>query len=374
MVTETLVALDGHIVTEGPLTLIIDDIEEVTEYDKPVEVKVTISNKGNWPLTVQLQIAGLVDEWYTVGKTEKKLQVEAGKKASVIFHIAAGKGALSALYPVHVYATVQYQANKTTTIPCKIERLHAVQIFKSNFPREHKKQIRDLSPMTHSLCDEEQATRNATQDSCKVPFQQEELRHRARHIIKSQSPSNKNEFVFKLKDCTAAVVLGKNGLIDSAIAFGQDERNVVFDGLNIWIMGHKVGQQQSSLSIQKVNVKEVLLEPSISVEPAKLIIEHRLLLGQEEFDLTAQIWKQEAGLRIKLQCPKRITDIAIGQADQKAPRIYYGHGYCIVEPQSFTANFGGYNLSTSHVGFDFEKGISLLMACDNPPDLSLIHI
>jgi len=73
-------------------------------------------------------------------------------------------------------------------------------------------------------------------------------------------------------------------------------------------------------------------------------------------------------LRIKLQCPKRITDISVGQADQKASRVYYGHGYCIVQPKAFNANFGGYNLSTSHVGFDFAKDISLLIACDNPPD------
>ncbi|GAI87198.1 unnamed protein product, partial [marine sediment metagenome] len=100
----------------------------------------------------------------------------------------------------------------------------------------------------------------------------------------------------------------------------------------------------------------------------KLRIENRLSLADEEFNLTAEVWKEKGGLRIKLKCPKRITDIALGQADQKAPRVYYGHGYCIVEPETFRANFGGHNLSTSHVGFEFEKGISLLTACDNPPD------
>jgi hypothetical protein len=113
--------------------------------------------------------------------------------------------------------------------------------------------------------------------------------------------------------------------------------------------------------VRKVNTKRDWLT-------GKLSIKHHLSLADEEFDLTAEVWKDKSGLRIRLKCPKRITDIALEQADQKAPRVYYGHGYCIVEPETFRATFGGHNLSTSHVGFDFEKGISLLTACDNPPD------
>ncbi|UCE50380.1 MAG: hypothetical protein JSW47_09485, partial [Phycisphaerales bacterium] len=79
-------------------------------------------------------------------------------------------------------------------------------------------------------------------------------------------------------------------------------------------------------------------------------------------------WSEKGGLRIKVACPKRIADFNIGPADQKASRVYYGHGYCIVEPKAFRAGFGGHNLSTSHVGFDFEDGLSLLVASDNPPD------
>ncbi|MGB2822065.1 MAG: hypothetical protein WBF17_13865, partial [Phycisphaerae bacterium] len=74
------------------------------------------------------------------------------------------------------------------------------------------------------------------------------------------------------------------------------------------------------------------------------------------------------GLRIRFDCPKRITDLSLGPADQKAQRVYYGHGYCIDEPEAFRAGFGGHNLSTSHVGFDFANGVSLLTASNHPPD------
>jgi len=514
LAAETVVAFNGHIVTKGPLKLTIDDIEDVTEYDRPRDVKVTVRNNGESPLKVQLRMSGLVDEWYAVGETQKRFVVASGEEAKLTFRIAAGKGAYSALYPVHVYATFQHRGRAVTA--------HAVQIFKSNFKKkvrssakppelpvnivptqralplwllrthrvawcyydkplvympvgwegsspessanfsklsvtrgttkhaiqmhppwkpgggtiyaEYLLKLPDVTPLklvfanairNHTATEppsdgvtfrvwagdeklferhtdskiwvDGQADlskfagkeillrleshpgpkRDTTCDSSywgepmivagTLPAQltdsgREELRSRARSIVKSQKKSAKNEFVFKLEDdYAAAIVLGRNGLADSAIAFGRGTRCVVFDGLQVSVLRHKAGAQPSQLIVRKVDTKKDRLF-------GKLSINHHLSLADEDFVLTAEVWKDESGLRIRLKCPKRITDIALGQADQKAPRVYYGHGYCIVEPETFRANFGGHNLSTSHVGFDFDKGISLLTACDNPPD------
>ncbi len=510
----TAAAFNGHIVTEGPLKLTIDDIEDVTEYDRPQDVKVTVRNNGESPLKVQLRMSGLVDEWYAVGETEKRFVVASGKEAKLTFRIAAGKGAYSALYPVHIYTTFQRQGQTVTA--------HAIQIFKSNFKKavrsstepveilmnivptqgtlplwllrthrvawryydkplvympvgwqgsstessatlsnlsvtrgttkhatqmhppwkpdggtiyaEYLLKLPDVTPLklvfanairNHTATEppsdgvtfrvwagdeklferytdskiwvDGQADlskfagkkillrleshpgpkRDTTCDSSywgepmviagTLPpqltnIQREELRSRARKLIESQKEAGRNEFVFKLEDnYAAAIVLGRNGLADSAIAFGKGTRCVVFDGLQVSVLRHKVGAQPSQLIVRKVDTKKDRLFE-------KLSIKHHLSLADEEFDLTTEVWKDESGLRIRLKCPKRITDIALGQADQKAPRVYYGHGYCIVEPETFRATFGGHNLSTSHVGFDFDKGISLLTACDNPPD------
>ena len=535
----TASAFNGHIVNEGPLKLSVGDIEDVTEYDRPREVKVTVRNNETLNLDVHLQMAGLVDEWYAVGPTRKHLSVGPGKEAETTFRIAAGKGAFSALYPIHVYATFQHGGQEVTA--------HAVQIFKTNFKKavtsslqpsempvgppvnivpadgalplwllrthrvawrfydkplvymsvgwqgssaqsaanlaysrvirgpakdaivmhppwrpaggtifaEYLLKLPDVMPIKlvfanairdHTASEPasdgvtfrvwagddklfERHTdskkwvdgqvdlskfagkkillrleshpgprRDTTCDSSywgeplvvagAVPApltdsEREKLRSRARDIVKSQRQSGRNEFVFSLRSpkdnleegYLAALVLGKSGLADSAIAFGKGGRCVVFDGLQISVLRHKVGAGPSPIIVRKVNAKRDGLF-------GKLTIEHRLLLGDEEFDLIADVWKDKGGLRIRLgtpfrnvlqngnplKCPKRITDIALGQADQKAPRVYYGHGYCIIEPETFRANFGGHNLSTSHVGFDFQKGISLLVACDNPPD------
>ena len=514
LAASTAVAFNGHIVTQGPLKLTIGNIEDVTEYNKPRDVKVKVKNNGDSPLQVRLRMADLVDEWYAVGETEKRLAVAPGTEAEATFRIAAGKGAFSALYPVHVYATFKHQEQTVTA--------HAVQIFQSNFEKairssqephempvnivpancalplcqlqshrvtwcyydkplvympvgwkgsssessatfsnlsvsrggtknaihmhppwkpkggtifaEYLLKLPDITPLkltfANAIRDHTEAEppsdgvtfrvwagneklferhtdskiwlegqadlskfagkkillrleshpgpkRDTTCDSSywgepmvvagtlppqPTEVQREELRKRARSIVKSQKVSSDNEFVFKLEDnYVAAIVLGNKGLADSAIAFGDDARCVVFDGLHTSVLRHKVGRGPSLLTVRKVETKKDRLS-------GKLTIKHYLSLADEEFDLTAELWQDKTSLRIKLKCPKRITDIALGQADQKAPRVYYGHGYCIVEPKAFRADFGGHNLSTSHVGFDFEKGISLLTACDNPPD------
>jgi hypothetical protein len=157
-----------------------------------------------------------------------------------------------------------------------------------------------------------------------------------------------------------AIVRGDAGLFDAAIAVGNQNACVVFDGLRIAVLGYPVRSGPSVVTLAG--------DSNWAVDDRGLTVTQPLELAGERFDLAVRLWPEGSGLRIKVDCPKRITDFALGPADQKAPRVYYGHGYCIVEPQAFRADFGGHNLSTSHVGFDFDSGLSLLVACDYPPD------
>jgi hypothetical protein len=161
-------------------------------------------------------------------------------------------------------------------------------------------------------------------------------------------------------DYRAAIVRGDAGLLDAAIALGNKDTCVVFDGLRVSVLGYEVGSGASVVVPAGDSVW--------TVDDRGLSVAQPLELAGDRFDLAMRIWPEGSGLRIKVDCPKRITDFALGSADQKAPRVYYGHGYCIVEPQAFRADFGGHNLSSSHVGFDFDGGLSLLVATDHPPD------
>jgi hypothetical protein len=508
-------AFNGHIVTEGPLKIIIGDVQSPTEYEKPVPIPVTVQNLGDTALAVQLRVADLVDEWYAIGPTQKQLNVQPGKKQTATFQIAAGQGAFSALYPVHIYATTKYKR--------KTLNAHAVQIFESKFQKttssteqpskelpanivpaqgvlpltslkihriawsyydkplhylpigwqgsdpqssasfnlqnttrgatkysihmhppwqggggtifaEYKLKLPNTTPITLSFANAirdhtaseppsdgvtfrvwtdkqklfERHTdcktwvpgrvdlsafankeillrleshpgpkRNTTCDSSfwaepvitagnpplqLTPTQRETLRQRARSLVQNPNQTARIEHSFKLDDgYTALLIPGPNGVFDGVLAFGKDTRCVTFDGLNVSLLGQKIGQGPSPVIVRRVRTTK-------SNTSGKIQITHRLTFKGDEFDVTATIWKEQSGLRIQLDCPKRITDFSLAPADQKAPRVYYGHGYCIEEPQAFRAGFGGHNLSTSHVGFDFEKGISLLVATDHPPD------
>ncbi|NOZ22925.1 MAG: hypothetical protein GXP25_17750 [Planctomycetes bacterium] len=510
----TVDAFNGHTTTEGPLTLTIGEVEEVTEYDTPQEVDVSLKNNSDFPLKIQLQMRGLVDEWRAVGNVEATVDLKPNEESKTTFSIAAGEGACSALYPVHVYAHFQYDGKKVTA--------HAVQIFKSSFARDvassakpGKLQVNVVpshgalplyplrtqrvawcyydkplvympigwqgsAPKSRANFARRPLTRGATKPAIQMhpPWQpgggtifveyrvklpeekpikllfanairdsaptepksdgvtfrvwagdkklferhtdskiwldgeadlskfagkeillrleshpgpkrnttcdssywgepvvvagepppqltegeRAKLCDRARKAIAAREGANKDELVFKLDDgYTAAIVLGKNGLADAAIAFGKGDRSVVFDGLRVSVLQHKVGQWPSQIALREVKIEKDWLF-------GKTKIKHRVQLGDDQFDVTAEVWKEKAGLRIKVTSPKRITDLALGPADRKAPRVYYGHGYCIIEPQAFSAGFGGHNLATSHVGFEFDNGVSLLTACDSPPD------
>jgi len=503
-------AFDGHSVTEGPLVLSIAEPADVTQINQPVEVAVTLENTGSAPLEVNVRIADLVDEWRAIGEASRHVRIDARARAQMMFQIAASPGALSALYPIHVYAS--FRSGRQDRVA------HAVRIFESDFekpvvssPRapdlpvnilsahgalplwslrtyrvawqffdkplaympvgwqgsssessaflgispvargttkqaitthppwkptggtvfiEYRVQLPDTTPLTlafaNAIRDNTAAeppsdgvtfrvwvgdqklferhtdskqwlegtadlsayhgrtvllrleshpgpSRNTTCDSSywgepvlvagKLPTpaseaEKQERRNAARSLVRTGEGEGT---LFSLEDgYRVAVLPGDAGLFDGAVAIGNADACVVFDGLRVSVLGHAVGSGPSAVSMEgRTNWTD---------DGRGLTVTQPLQLAGELFNLTTRIWPEGSGLRIKVDCPKRITDFALGPADQKAPRVYYGHGYCIVEPQAFQAGFGGHNLSTSHVGFDFDEGLSLLVACDHPPD------
>jgi hypothetical protein len=222
--------------------------------------------------------------------------------------------------------------------------------------------------------------RNTTCDSCywgdpvviagtpAKPLTAEErqaLRTRVRAALADDGKSSQGMFAFDLQsDCRAALALGRHGLADGVIAFGSPERSVSFDGLDISIHEQRVGRWPTALVTEKVDTHVD--------DQGCLEITHHLLRNDETFPVHIRVWAEPPGLRIHVNSNHRITDLAFGPADDQAPRVYYGHGFCVVEPEAFRAGGGGHNLATSHVGFDFRNGVSLLMACDTPPDHLLV--
>lgn len=188
-----------------------------------------------------------------------------------------------------------------------------------------------------------------------------QLVEKAAAALASGQSDGKSVLVFSLAGGARAVVgLGRFGLADGVLGFGQGDRRVMFDGLRIAILNQQLGAGASAVLAKGLQATQDA--------SGRVRIVQAMSTSDAPFDLTTELWTEQAGLRIKVTCPERITDLALGPADQQAPRVYYGHGYCITEPEAFRASGGGHNLATSHVGFDFQSGLSLLMASDTPPD------
>jgi len=509
-------AYNGHKTTLGPVGLEIGEVATIAEYGKPAPVAVTVRNSGDQPLAVELEMTGLVDQWRAVGETTRKLELPAKGEQAVTFQIAAGEGAYSAHYPVHVTARFEWEGKRQT--------LHAVQIFEPQFQRRevssaeptpmevlsvpakgalslfatdrqrvawryydgplvYKRQgwqgsdpksrasfvrrggvvrgmsrnaivmhppwvpgggtifadylvelpkqsrplkltfanaIRDSSaaepvsdgvtfrvwagdeklferhtdsktwvegeadlrkhagqrillrleshpgPAKSTTCDSSywaEPTIVAGPHTRLLSLPERKSLHAAARAALARGSSKGGEIVWRLGDgpdaCLAAIVPSPNGMLDGAIAVGQGDRCVVFDGLRLTIDGRAVHHVFPTCALSAGGFRDG--------GNGYARFEYGDPTGSGDH-LHITFRARGGGLRIEAKAKPRITDIALGPADQAAPRVYYGHGYVIEQPKPFRAGFGGHNLSTSHVGFDFEQGVSLVQAVDSPPD------
>jgi hypothetical protein len=168
-------------------------------------------------------------------------------------------------------------------------------------------------------------------------------------------------FVFPLDGNTrAALALGPNGLADGALAFAAAGHAAVFQGISIGLEEQPVGEWPSGLVTDELKTTRDAA--------GRLCVHQRLRLNDRPLELTARVWREGPGLRVKFTSTGRITDLALGAADRTAPTVYFGHGYVIRQPEAFRMAGGGHGLASSHVGFDFDGGLSLLVASDTPPD------
>lgn len=181
--------------------------------------------------------------------------------------------------------------------------------------------------------------------------------------VKSGKSSSENSKIYKL-DSGLNIVLtpGLYGLADGVIGFGDKESQVQYDGLRVSVDGESLGHSPSMIRAGKCIWNEKQNSWELPIQS-----------GTKKFKLLFRMKEEKDALRIAVETEKpdddiSITEIAFGPASKHAPRVYFGHGFCVSEPKRFSVSNGGHVLSTSHVGFDFENGLSLLMASTFPPD------
>ena len=514
---QTVLAFNGHTVTEPPLTISIDHVDTISQTNTPIQVTVNITNTANTEISAQIQLSGLLEEMEAIGESDKKITIPSNNATSCTFTIQCSNKAYSALYPIHIFAEFE-NSNHTP------KQIHAVRIIETQFSNNHNQisnnsnstislpfhgsaslldinksqvqyqyfnkpinnmplgwkgsdpqsgtfiaiyntsrpdfrrslaihppwkngigtaflkyfinlpetkpiklsfanAIRDNSPtepasdgvtfrvwvnnqaifdkhtdsktwQDHTIDLSSFAGQNITlkleshpgpahNTTCDTSYWAQPIittgpapkinstaewsaqRKLAADIIQHQNTTTKNTLAIPLKNNhLAAIVLGPNGIADASIAIGQPGKHVIFNGFNLEILNQKIASAHSGIRVTGIET---------TTENNTCIITHAISLNDLTTKLIAKITPSGSGLKISFYCPERLTDISLGTANQTADRIYYGHGYCIENPQPFQAGFGGHNLSTSHVGFDFSSGISLLTATDNPPDMLIVN-
>jgi hypothetical protein len=197
---------------------------------------------------------------------------------------------------------------------------------------------------------------------------------------KSESPKTQ---VFALDGgLTGAVTFGENGLFDGAIGVGNAEKQVQFDGLRVWVKGQPIGVSPLAIGYQVDKTDNggtrILWSPTFDIAGHKGTLYFGLEQNGPALQFVLEAFSAVPSDYVHTQkgrfpADDLISRIEFGPATHHAARVYYGHGYCIVEPEAFTANAGGHDLSTSHVGMDFENGLSVLQATSFPPDKFVVE-
>ena len=160
----------------------------------------------------------------------------------------------------------------------------------------------------------------------------------------------------------SAVVVetGAQGLFDGLFAFAVEGGGAgACRGLEIDIEGLPAGRFPSPYAFRGVDVRS-------AHGGAKYV--HTFAQGREKLEITVTLSAEGPALRAKAECARRITRLRTGAWDRAAPRVFWGHGFCVSDPKPFRMHPGGHNLAASHVAFEFEGGLALLEAVDTPPD------
>ncbi|MDR0610978.1 MAG: DUF5696 domain-containing protein [Planctomycetaceae bacterium] len=204
--------------------------------------------------------------------------------------------------------------------------------------------------------------------------------------LKTGQPESDKTKVFKLEGgLIGAVTFGYNGFADGVIGVGNAEKQVQFDGLRVSCKGQPLGFNPTSINAGSWISKKVQ-NPNSPPKPQTKNVQklHNSLTENQwaqDLEINGQyetlfftLNRNGAALQFSIfsSSVDLIDRIEFGAATHHANHVYYGHGYCITEPKAFTANAGGHNLSTSHVGMDFENGISVLQASSFPPDAFIV--
>lgn len=191
----------------------------------------------------------------------------------------------------------------------------------------------------------------------------------------------------------AVITLGQSGVFDGWITIGSKEKFVQIDGIRARYQDIVVGHERP---FESCKVLTKFVTPEELEKTARLFAKahNEEIIGDIPVDanleglsditveksnaneLLCVVSKTRGGLafRVVSSHNSEISSLQFGPFSERATRVYCGHGHCIENPtKPFERSGDGFACSTSHVGFDFKNGLSLLQATTRPVDRLVVN-
>jgi hypothetical protein len=161
---------------------------------------------------------------------------------------------------------------------------------------------------------------------------------------------------------------GRRGLLDAAVGFLGDGRQLLFWGFQVGVLDDSLNDWRSVAELAEVGDES---------DANRYRLRHRFRSWAGSFDLLGEMWTEQGALRVAFRLENvpapspwldvHLESIKAGSWSETADRIYAAVGSVIQQPQAFRMSFDGHHLATSFVGFDFANGLSIVQGVDVPP-------
>ena len=193
----------------------------------------------------------------------------------------------------------------------------------------------------------------------------------------------------------AVVTLGSFGVCDGFVTIGSREKNVQIDGVRAQYQGVSVGfdrplapcdvfasfvpgaeLEKSARKFAYAHKSEIIGDLPNDANFDESDLGNVVVQDEPENALACFVGKTRGGLAFRFVATNNveINSLRFGPTSEKASRVYFGQGHCIVEPSKpFTQDGDGFGCAASHVGFDFRSGVSILQATTRPLESFIVN-
>ncbi len=350
--------------TKGPLTVLMNKPEPLKDFWHPGRVVTVFENDSDKTLTVSLNYSTLAPLEFplTLQKSKQifrdKISIPPLGVAEHTVIISAPEGTLSAHYPVNLDAVFKEENGSE-------QKINVVYPVETKLPLNKNWKVfpvaagKKCAPWLDADSQTGQNTQSNAGKKPKKPNDNQLTPIRPNLVEKilefDLDSCHKNKAPAKCPKRSVCIQLGDLGMADASIIFESNGKKVSVQGLRIWLDGKPLYECQPGPFVKEK-------EQYVWTQKAKA--------AGRDLILTWSVRQDKDTVRFTVDCDLQelISKVEFGPWSQKLENVWFGHGFLVKKPASFSIAADAHSFSTSYAGFDFENGFSLTMASSLVPD------